>query len=137
MAWAFWMSHDGTLYPVESSHIAMVIARPGMFGISLEYIEYIFNYFGEEMGTEGRARQCIILELVRKGWVRIRHYPRQGYWTVNVHSVSDRIMQGLYNWALKMIGSGVSPRDMVKLDMPGKQIMVDMFKFTEADTVVW
>jgi len=75
---AYWIKSNGKILPVKTTHIDMVIDDPKMFGLTIEYIKSVHNTFREKLGQEGKARAQIMRELISKGWMRIRHYARQG-----------------------------------------------------------
>ena len=93
---AWFISPEGTIYPVSRSHIAAVIADPALFGVTREYIEGVYRDNGERLGWEGRAREKIIKGLLERGWIRIRDYGGD-YLSVQVFSLGE------YNTADRLI----------------------------------
>jgi hypothetical protein len=90
----YWISPSGTVVPVSQVHILTVIENPAKFSMSPEAIQAVFDKYGEKLGSEGNAREEIIVTLVKKGWIRIRNYGNRG-WSVNVARVSDRVRDTL------------------------------------------
>jgi hypothetical protein len=119
---AFWISPRGCLQPVYNTHIGEVIKDPGLFGLKADYILSEYNKENESLGIEGRARRTSILLLIRRGWIRIRRYPRKGSWTVNVRSFGVEDRRQVTTWAKEMIDSGVSCYEIVRIDLPEKII---------------
>jgi hypothetical protein len=115
---AFWISPSGEILDVPITHIRLVIDIPARFGMTSEEIEKAYTDENEELGTEGIAREKIILNLIGKGWIRIRYYPRRTGWTVNVHSMDWHTQDILREWSGRMIASGRSGYDEVIIDMP-------------------
>ncbi len=115
---AYWIAPDGKFMAVQINHINTVIDKPEFFGILLSEIQEIYNEESEEMGIEGKARERIILSLVRKGFIRIRYYRKRSSWTINVHSLSYKGMNILRNWAVQMLACGFSGQDAVIIDLP-------------------
>jgi hypothetical protein len=112
MANAWWVKRGQKYIDVDTKHINTVLEHPESFGLTRESILDIYNEFGEKPGQEGDAREKIILELVKEGWLRVRHYTRpQDYWTFTVNSFRGQTpdIAKFCNWA---IGAGtMSERD--------------------------
>jgi hypothetical protein len=94
---AFFISPEGEIIEVDQSHIQKVIENPMKFGIDPETIQSKYREFGEPLGLEGNARETILLDLIDRGWIRLRRYP--GYWVINVHDLTHDIQEYLYRWA--------------------------------------
>ncbi len=64
---AYWISPKGEIIPVSgpsgSCHIQAVINNPQTFGLDLDYIKDVYDKHNEELGSEGKAREEIILGL--------------------------------------------------------------------------
>ena len=117
---AYWISPTGKILPVyEDNHIAQVIKNPKAFNMTIEEIEEIYDKENETMGSEGKARKKIILNLIRRGWIRIRRYHRPDMFSVNVPGLNKKVKNYLYQWsqAMKDLGLKYTP---VKIDMPDK-----------------
>jgi hypothetical protein len=71
---AHWISPAGEVLPVQRKHINEVITNPSRFGMSREQIEEVYARHHEPLGLEGKAREEIIVTLVDRGWIRVRHY---------------------------------------------------------------
>lgn len=69
---AFFIAPDGRYVPVPELHIIAICASPGTFGYTDEYLRGKFAEHGEQWGSEAHAREEIILNLLRQGWVRVR-----------------------------------------------------------------
>jgi len=100
---AFFISPYGKLVETGArKHINMVIDYPEKFGLTKEYINDIYQKYGEKMGIEGKARNDILTLLIKQGWIRIRLYPNK-FWTVNVPRMNRKVKDYLHDWASKMI----------------------------------
>jgi hypothetical protein len=117
---AFWISPQGRVQYITNgeTHIGQVIAHPTYFGFTKEEIENIFKKHNEDLKTEGKAREEIILDLIKKGWVRIRKYNRPDIWSVNVPNLNNRIKDAIQGWASYMIKHGAGKYADVKIDTP-------------------
>lgn len=125
---AYWINPQGLFMPVDTKHILKVIDNPNVFGLTLADIQKVYDEESEKLGVEGRAREKIILDLIGRGFIRIRYYPRYGRWTVNCNCLSDTVKSWLQQWASSMIGFGVSRFDEVNLDLPVKKKLIPMEK---------
>lgn len=101
---AYFISPDGKIIPITfGTHIDMVIRYPKKFKLSKEEIEKIHKKYHEPIGSEGKARDQILLNLLNQGWIRIRHYSDQGYWSVQIGTMNKRIKDYLFDFANKAI----------------------------------
>jgi len=87
---AYWISPSGKVIDVGTNHIDVVIKNPQVFGLTPEKIKDAYEKHGEAMGSEGQAREELIIWLVKKGWVRVRRYRNDGY-SVNIGRMSKKI----------------------------------------------
>lgn len=125
---AYWVSPRGKIMSVEGKHIDIVIKEPSAFGYRLEDIEKLYNQFGEQLGTEGKAREKIFLDLFKKGWMRIRKYMRPYRWTLNVNKLDSKTKDHIKFFADKMLKNGYSKYDEVLIDSPVKS---DIYTFQQ------
>lgn len=100
---AFWIAPEGEIILVGSSHIAAVIALPEKFGYTRRQVEEAFHRHGEPLGLEGKARTELIKDLVGKGWIRIRFYPKT-QWSINVAALDERVRGLLSAWGTQLLG---------------------------------
>ncbi len=103
---AFWINPEGLIYRVSITHIKDVIRFPNKFGLSIRDIQKVFNKHDEPLGHEGKAREEILLNLFKRNFIRIRKYKNMGY-TVNVKKLTDKTKKYLYDWASKLLGTGI------------------------------
>ena len=84
----YWISPNNHFFTVEQ-HIFSVCDFPKRFGTSESATRMVFEAYGEVYRSEQRAREEIIKELVRVGWIRLRNYVRahNDYWSVNLPSL--------------------------------------------------
>ena len=98
---AFFISPEGEVITVQTSHIAEIIKDPACFGLSKDEIYAEYRQYREPLGIEGRAREKIITALIKGGWIRIRHYPRDSSktWRINIDSLTPLIQKTLAGFA--------------------------------------
>lgn len=125
--YAFWISPKGKITGGLESHIAMVIKAPEKFGITREYIDKKYKEYGEQIGVEGKAREEIIREILKEGFIRIRKY-RNDEWVINVHRISKRNKERITKWAEKITEKGI---DGVKASRMDQARITDMGSYNK------
>ncbi len=109
---AYWLAPSRKIIPVMMTHIDTVLKAPKEFGIDQEYINKKAEENGgvQELRDGGKARDAIMIDLLKKGWVRIRKVDaRQSqYWTIQLENgmgtqISSEMKRNIKNWAEKMI----------------------------------
>ncbi len=121
---AFWILPDDQIISVHRTHIQTVIDNPQLFSLSSDYIVSKYAMENEELGVEGRAREQIILELLKDNYIRIRYYPRKSSWTINLNELSMKSVRILQKWSEFIIGQGFSKYDLLNIDMPKGKLML-------------
>ena len=88
---AFWYK-NGKMIEVKSLHITDVCENYNIFELSKEYIQSLYDLYGETWGAEGKARDEIMIESMKKGWIRIRQsIGREGSkWTIQFDDYKKR-----------------------------------------------
>ena len=96
---AYWIFPDGEIRKLGTdSHISMVIKKPQEFGLKRKQIEACYQKHNERLYSEKKAREEIILQLLDKGFIRVRLYPDK-YWSVNAKDWSNDTKKLLAAWA--------------------------------------
>lgn len=111
---AFFISPDNGFFDLSknnvSNHIGLIINNPEKLGVTTNYIQSVYEKYNEKTGTEGNAREEIILEIVKNGWIRGRHYlGRNDYWSINVYEATKRNEAVIYHLA-KLVSDKVIDR---------------------------
>lgn len=87
----YWVSPRGEAIRSGLNHIKSVINDPDLYGYTKADIQKIYKKYGEKLGTEGKAREEIIVDLVRRNWIRMRHYLGKGeFISLNVKQLNSR-----------------------------------------------
>lgn len=96
---AYWISPKGEVLQVggTKTHIRIVIDNPKKFGETKERIEKDYKKHKESITWEGKAREEIMIRIMKRGWVRIRE--RHNSWTVQVWKMSPKMNDILWMWA--------------------------------------
>jgi len=95
---AFSISPTGEILSVER-HIQLIIENPDIFGYTKQEILDLYNKYHEDLGQEGKAREEIINQVIKKGWIRVRKYDRPEYWSINVYFLTKDVVKRLENLA--------------------------------------
>lgn len=103
---AYWISPRGEVLPVSTNHIDVVIKNPKKFGLTTDVIEKTYEKYNERMGQEGKAREEIIINLLNKGFIRIRRYKNQ--YSLNIGKMTKKIKDILFDWADKLLNTGIN-----------------------------
>jgi hypothetical protein len=87
MANAYWIGPRGQIIDVPMRHIGNVISDPKKFGLDKPFISKIYRKYHEPMGREGKAREEIMILLMKNGWIRVRKGMNE--WVVQVWNLTD------------------------------------------------
>ena len=99
---AFFISPKGELISSGGSHINIITDHPEKFGITIEHIRDIYAKHNERMGIEGLAREELIVDLIKQGWIHIRRRPNR-YWAVMIGKMTPKIKKYLYDFAIHIV----------------------------------
>jgi len=94
---AYWITPEGGVISVKTTHIGEIIRTPELFGLTIEEIRSIYEIYGEPIGLEGKAREEIMRKLILQGWIRIRWKPKEYSFTVQMIQ-SEKTETGFKNW---------------------------------------
>ena len=119
---AQWINPYGKIIDLgPTKHIDAVISNPEKFMMSRDDIFSTYKKYGERVGQEGKAREEIIVNLLKKGFIRIRLY--NNYWSINVGRWTPQVKKALSKWAEKEKDNKWAGPDMpVVIDMPNRVI---------------
>lgn len=99
---AYWINSRGQILDIGAEkHITQVIRNPEKFGVTKEYIDARYAEHGEMVGTEGKAREEIMKEVMKKGFIRIRLYKQ--FWSIQAWDLDRRAYKALEKWAEQAI----------------------------------
>ena len=96
---AYWINKRGKILDIGlGTHIDQVVKSPKSFGLTDQYVRKTYEKFGEPVGQEGKAREQIMLELIKDGFIRIRLVKNQ-FWIINAHKWTPQVKKALSAWA--------------------------------------
>ena len=125
---AYWISPSGKVSALfgNEKHIEKIIDDPKSYGLDIEEIKAIYNTEGENLGDEGKAREKIILALIKKGWIRIRYYSRDDHYSVNIFKLTKKVKDYIQKWSAAMVENNQKYSQVV-LDFPSSKISYSMY----------
>ena len=104
----YWISPMGEATPVRTTHIGVIFDNPEAFGLTEEELKAVFLSFEEPFGSEGKAREKIMIDLMKEGWIRLRHRDKPDGWTAELGKANHHTMINLVDWAHAMQAAGRS-----------------------------
>ncbi len=105
---AYWLSPKGKVHEVNQTHIMFILDNPELFKTTKIDLVEVYKKYKEKIGWEGKAREEILTEALKKGWVRIRDYGNNG-WSLQVWELDNYTKNVIWKWAaksLELIGEG-------------------------------
>lgn len=100
---AYWISPGGMIRAVGTTHISEVLNNPVEFGLTEMMVKDTYKKYKEKYRTEGKARDEILLNILKRGWVRIRYNRARDCYNVSVFTLGKKAKEYLFEWAYKMI----------------------------------
>jgi hypothetical protein len=98
MSRAYWISPQGEALSVAQSHIRLILDNPARFNLKKERILQVYKKYHEKIGIEGKARAEIMMDLIKKGWIRVRYVPRSDSWTIQLYYWSETEKKQVKDW---------------------------------------
>ena len=95
----FWIAPSGDTIPCHTTHINMVFDSPEKFRYTKKEIKDLYDKFKEPYGMEGKAREQILIDLIRQGWIRVRYIPTSDSFTAQLLKLNERNKNHLYSFA--------------------------------------
>jgi hypothetical protein len=130
--YAYFISPEGHIIPVFDEygrHINAIIAHPDKFGFTQEEIEETYKKHGEHMGTEGNAREELLVKSINNGWARIRKYSDRNasFWSIQVPELNIRYRRYIQDFVERAMNG---ERPLFSKPMGGKyeEIRISDFK---------
>lgn len=96
---AYWINQRGKILDIGvGTHIDQVIKSPKSFGLTDRYIRGVYEKFGEPVSLEGKAREQIMQEIIKDGFIRIRLVQNR-FWIINADRWTPKVKKALSVWA--------------------------------------
>ena len=100
---AIWISPAGKIIDVKTKHINSVIDNPSMFKMNKQDIKQKYEKHDERLGVEGKAREEIMMSLMKRGWIRGRYIIRSDSWTLQTYYYGNREQNNIFDWAIDFL----------------------------------
>ena len=120
---AFWISPQGEIIEIPSLHITFVYLNSEMFGITKEFINQQYTLFKEPTGTEGKARDVILTEVLKKGWIRVRVNKDQ-VWTMQVWKLTKKTRENMWAFISEVSKHAHKDDGVVILELGGNNEVI-------------
>ncbi|HEY9162853.1 MAG TPA: hypothetical protein VIS94_17385 [Desulfomonilia bacterium] len=95
---AYWIDPEGAILPVGRTHIQEIIDMPERFELTTDEVKLEFLKESEPVGHEGKARNRIMLALIKKGWIRIRHGKKPDGWKIQCWQLDENTRARIEAW---------------------------------------
>jgi len=105
---AYWIDKKGNFVESRDNHIIMIISHPERFGFTKKKVEDTYNKYGEVIGSEGKARRELIDDVISRGFIRIRLYPRS-HWSITIGKFDSRTRSLVTEFANKIVNKKIDP----------------------------
>lgn len=116
MGHCYWILVDGKILE-QSRHIMAIKQNPTSFGETEESIKRTFAKHGEEnnYNVESKARQEIMLRVIRRGHIRIRKniHRHCQHWIIQIYELSDERRATISSWAKFVATDGDPYADVI------------------------
>jgi len=124
----YWV-HGNNIYDMTTDiHLDFIRDNSDLFNISKEEMDAIYAKYGERLGSEGKAREEIIKLVAKDGWVRVRHYSKPDYWSIQCDSIKRRehTIENFIYWAIEhKLVTYDSPATILGYDNPEDKLVYD------------
>ena len=81
----------GRLFDIRpKKHIHFICLYPLVFGLTEAEITTAYQKYDEKPPFEGKARAKLITKVTESGWIRIRHYLKPDYWSIQLYDYTKR-----------------------------------------------
>lgn len=96
-AMAYWISPSGKVIDAEISHIDYVFKNPEKFNLTRADIEKAYKKRKEPIGWDGFAKDDLVREILKLGWIRARYYDRGG-WTIQAQNLNKKTKDNIWDF---------------------------------------
>jgi len=100
---AYWIDPHGRISGIPYRHINHIVSDPEKYGLTAKYIKDIHKKYKERLGQEGNAREEIMIELMKRGWTRVRKIVTGSVtWTIQCWVLNSTITKHILGWIFEM-----------------------------------
>lgn len=94
---AYWITPQAKVIEVKKLHIDEIIKKPEVFGETKKSLQDTFDKYSENYGIEGKARNDILIRIIKRGYIRIRQ--RRNDWSIQLFQMNRKTSDILWQWA--------------------------------------
>ena len=94
---SYWISPDNKVLNVSGTHVRSILRTPQKFGETQKSIMKTYEKYNEKLNTEGKAREEIMIRVIKRGFVRIREY--RDRWSIQVYKLLPKVNDQIWAWA--------------------------------------
>ena len=95
----YYIAPSGDIIPIDTTHIESVLKHPEKFRTTKKELQEIYDKYDEPYGLEGKAREEILSNFIKEGWIRLRYIPRNDMFTAQLDKLNKRKKDWLYGFA--------------------------------------
>jgi hypothetical protein len=140
---AYWLSPSKDIIPVDSVHIETILSNIDQFGLTQEYIDEVAEKHGgkHELRDGGKAREEIMIDVMKKGWVRVRKNRETWVIQLDAPTLNSKISRtqknAIVNWAEKLMEMNPSEKNspVVVLDLDGRKLFGGGMLYKDQKTI--
>lgn len=113
----YWISPKGEITGSSKGnrHINHVCSDPEYFGLTYHYVEEVYKKHNEPINLEANAREEIIVDLMKKGWIRIRRNKIPYSWVIQTYRFNQQANNNIKEWIWSMISIGYTQEEDMRL----------------------
>ena len=100
---AYWISPSGEIFDVSTTHIDKIARHPKKFRLTKDEILKIYDKHDEKPFVEGDAREEIMTQLTKKGWIRVRLNRKSNVYTLEFWKESNKTNDYIFDFANALI----------------------------------
>ena len=95
---AYWISPRGEVIDThDERHINYVWSNPEQFKLTQKDIAAVYKKYKERIGQEGKAREEIMIDLMKQGWLRARFTNNNG-WIIQSYLLNKRDRDNIWDF---------------------------------------
>lgn len=103
----YWIAPSGEIITIKGTHIDEIIENPNKFFLTRDKIEDVYRLHKEPLGLEGKAREEIMTDIIKRGWLRVRFMPKADSFTIQLSKLNKKAKENIFTFATKaMAGIG-------------------------------
>lgn len=133
---AVWISPSGKQIAADLNHITTVYEKPELFGLTKNKIDSVFKSHKEPINFEGKAREEVMLDLMKRGWIRCRYFDRDAEWHIQSWKFDKKNLENIWFWVYEMLkNKGKKPSGGFEKYAVGKYTPMKLMSISDGDMI--